>query len=160
MLMLAARLREHSSLHSKAAIRRHISAVREHNDSRATPIPVLCFPQRKPRKRTCYTVPHEYRKPTDANNTPPRARRFYLRPRLLCRLELWGLLKFSRFAVPQCPALESSPPDSPSLWSPHKSSTKQMASSASILSCRCCSCSCLQPLLKVVGGIGTRDMCA
>ena len=87
------------------------------------------------------------------------------------------------------------PATSPSLWSPHKSSTKQMASSASILSYPilsypilsypilsypilsypilsypilsypilsyyCCFCSYLQPLLKVVGNVGIRDMCA
>ena len=51
--------------------------------------------------------------------------------------------------------------DFPILISPHRSSTTQMASLASILSFIVVGsgCNCLLPLSKMVGGSGTRDMC-
>ena len=108
VLMLAVRLREHSFVHSKATIRRWVSVVQEHTGLRATRIFVLGFPQRNQQKRHCCTDRHECRKPTDANKTPQMASRFYLRPRLLCRLALWDRFTSSCFVVPQSPALESS----------------------------------------------------
>ena len=66
------------------------------------------FSTTEARKRPCYTGRHKCRKPTDANETPQIACRFYLRPCFLCRLELWGLLSSFRFVVPQFLALESS----------------------------------------------------
>ena len=108
VLMLAVRLREHSFMHSKATIRRWVLVVQEHTGLRATQILVLGFPQRNQQKRHCCTDRHECRKPTDANKTPQMASRFYLRPRLLCRLTLWDRFTSSCFVVPQSPALESS----------------------------------------------------
>ena len=46
VLMLAIRLQERSSMHSKATIQRWVSAVQEHTGLHATRIPVLGFPQR------------------------------------------------------------------------------------------------------------------
>ena len=90
VLMLAVRLREDSSVHNKATIRRWVLAVQEHNGSCPTRIPVLGFPQQKQQERHCYTIRHKCRKPTYANKTPHMARRFYLRLHLLCRFALWG----------------------------------------------------------------------
>ena len=108
VLMLAVRLQEHSSMHSKATIRRCVSTIQAHTGLRATWILVLGFPQRNQQKRHCYTDRHKCRKPIDANKTPQMASRFYLRPRLLCRLALWDRFTSSCFIVPQSPALESS----------------------------------------------------
>ena len=108
VLMLAVRLREHSSLHSKATIPRRVSVVQEHIGLRATRIPILGFPQRNQQKRHCCKNRHECRKPTDANRTPQVARRFYLRPHLLCHLALWDRFTSSCFVVLQSPTLESS----------------------------------------------------
>ena len=119
--------------------------VQEHTGLSATRILILGFPRRNQQKRHCYTDRHECHKPTDANKTPQMANRFYLRPRLLCRLALWDCFTSSRFVVPQSTALESSlaPQIPPSLWSSHRSSTKQMASLTSILSwCSCYHCVC------------------
>ena len=95
-------------MHSKATIRRWVSAVQEHTGLSATRILVLGFPQHNQQKRHCCTDQHECRKPTDANKTLQMASRFYLRPRLLCRLALWDRFTSSCFVVPQSPALESS----------------------------------------------------
>ena len=107
-LMLVVLLYKDSSVHSNIAIRRLVSAVQKHNGLRATQILVLGFPQQKQQKRPCCTSWHECRKPTNASNTPQMARRFYPRPRLLCRLELWGLFTSSRFVILQSPMMESS----------------------------------------------------
>ena len=108
VLMLAVQLREDSSTHSQATIRRWVSAVQEHTSLCATRIPVLGFPQRKQQERYCWTGRHKCCKPTNANKTPQMARRFYLRPCLLCHLALWHRLTSSCFVVPQSPTLESS----------------------------------------------------
>ena len=108
LLMFAIQLWEDSPTHSKATIQRWVSVVQEHTDLRATKIPVLGFPQRNQQKRHCCTDRHEYHKPTDVNKTPQMASRFYLRPRLLCRLTLWYCFTSSCFVVPQFLALESS----------------------------------------------------
>ena len=110
VLMLAVWLRDRSSMHSKATIRRWVSVVQEHTGLRATQILVLGFPQRNQQKRHCCTDRHECRKPTNANKTPQMASRFYLRPCLLCNLTLWDRFTSSCFVVPQSPALESSLP--------------------------------------------------
>ena len=108
VLLLAVRLREHSSMHSKATIQRPVSVVQEHTGLHATQILVLGFPQGNQQKRHCCTDRHECRKPTDANKTPQMASRFYLKPHLLCHLALWDRFTSSYFVVPQSPALESS----------------------------------------------------
>ena len=108
VLMLAIQLREHSSAHSKATIRRWVSAVQEHTGLHATRISVLGFPQRNQQKRHCCTDRNKCGKPTNANKTPQMTSRFYLRLRLLCHLALWDRFTSSCFVVAQSPALENS----------------------------------------------------
>ena len=142
-------------MHSKPTIQRWVSAIQEHIGSRATQIPVLFFPQRKQQKRHCCTDRHECGKPIDANKTPQMAHRFCLRPRLLCRLVLWSRFT-SSCSISYIEELPH-PTDFPSLWNSHRSSTKQMALSASILSyCSCCRCVCsrLQQIARAIANGG------